>query len=217
METLTELLFKKGMKGRILSTSVITNLVQGSPGRRWGLVHRALKSGELIQLKRGLYVLDPSLTEQETSTFTIANRLIAESYVSMESALGYHGWLQEELTAVQSCIPEGRTRRYRNQFGEFIYRSVPNNGSDFYLGVRREESEQNYFLIAGPERAMGDTLLSRKPRWQGITGLCSSLRIDIELLDGMDLNLLKELSSFYRSPELRHYLRNLQSALGGER
>ena len=215
METLTELLIKRGMKGRILSTSVIANLVKGSPGRRWGLVHRALDSGELIQLKRGLYVLAPSLTEREISSFTIANRLIPESYVSMETSLDYHGWLQEQPTAVQSCIPEGRTRRYRNLFGDFIYTSVPNNGSDFYLGVRREESEQDCFLMAGPERALGDTLLSRKPKWQGITGLCSSLRIDLELLEGLDLNLLKELSNFYRSPELRQYLQNLQSALGG--
>lgn len=59
MQTLTETLIKEGMTGRILSTAAISNLIEGSSNRKWGLVHRALESGELVQLRRGLYVLDP--------------------------------------------------------------------------------------------------------------------------------------------------------------
>lgn len=217
METITEILIKEGMPGRVLSTAVISNLIEGSANRRWGLVHRALESGELIQLKRGLYVLDPALTGRDLSIFTIANRMVPESYISMETALDYHGWLQEEPASVRSCIPAGRSRSYQNHFGEFIYRSLPASKSDFFLGVRRAGSDDSTFLIAGPERALGDTLFSRQLEWQGITGLCSSLRVDLGVLESLDLGLLRELVEFYRSPELRKFLRNLVKALGGER
>lgn len=142
--------------------------------------------------------------------------MVPEGYVSMETALDYHGWLQKAPASVRSCIPVGRSRSYQNHFGEFIYKSLPVRGSDFFLGVRRAGSGSNTFLIAGRERALGDTLLTRQLRWKGVSGLCSSLRVDLDVLKDLDLVMLRELSEFYRSPKLRKYLRNLQQALGGE-
>ena len=162
MEILTDILIKSGMSGRIVSTAVVTDLVKGGKQRRWGLLHRALESGELKKLKRGLYALDPALTGKEISILTIANRLAPDSYVSMETALGHHGWLQEEPVAIRSCTPSGRSRSYRNHFGDFLYSTLPALGSDYYLGVLREESAGDVYMIAGIERALGDTLFLRQ-------------------------------------------------------
>ncbi|OPL19090.1 MAG: hypothetical protein AVO35_12510 [Candidatus Aegiribacteria sp. MLS_C] len=216
METLTEILIKNGMAGRVVSTSAVSDLVAGSRQRRWGLVHRALESGELIKLKRGLYLLDPALTGQTVSVYSIANRLVPESYISMETALSYHGWLQEAPVAVQSCIPSGRSRSYGNPIGEFVYRTLPALGSDYYLGVNRNEISKNVYMIAGIERALGDTLYFRQSEWRGISGLCDELRIDMSVLEELDITLLGKLEEFYRSRSVRLLLRRLLSALGGE-
>lgn len=217
METLTEILIRNGMAGRVFSTAAVSDLVDGSRQRRWGLVHRALESGELTKLKRGLYLLDPALTGQTVSAYTIANRLVPESYISMETALSYHGWLQEEPVEIQSCIPSGKSRSYSNPIGEFVYRTLPALGSDYYLGVHRNVTSSDVYMIAGVERALGDTLYFRKPEWRGISGLCDELRIDMNVLEELDTTLLGQLGEFYRSGTVRQLLRKLLSALGGKR
>lgn len=216
MEKLSELLLKKGFAGRIVSTAVISSLLEGGDARRWGLVNRALKKGELIRLKRGLYALDPRIGGVSPGLFVIANRIVPESYVSMESALGYHGWLQEEPAAVYSAIPRGRTNSCANAFGRFVYRRVPFTGMRFLLGVERQSSGREAYLIAGAERALVDTLSARNLEWEGINALEAELRIDSGLLGKLDLDLLKELSAGCRSRTLRKCLGSLRFALGGD-
>ncbi|MBD3369003.1 hypothetical protein GF402_01415 [Candidatus Fermentibacteria bacterium] len=216
METLTEMLLERGLGGKVISNSTVRNVVDGSQGRRWGLLHRAFESGELIRLKRGLYVVNPSVSREGPSVYLIANMMVSGGYVSMESALDFHGWLQESPAVVSSCIPEERSRSFQNRFGEFVYRRLPWRLEDFYLGVGGESSGGDAFVIAGPERALGDTLYSRRLSWEGISGLCARLRIDMELLEGLDLELLGELTRGYRSPQVRELLDKLRKALGGE-
>lgn len=216
MEKLSELLLKKGFAGRVLSTAVLSSLLEGGDARRWGLVNRALKKGELIGLKRGLYALDPGIGGVSPGIFVIANRIVPESYVSMESALGYHGWLQEEPAAVYSAVPRGRANGFVNAFGSFIYRRVPITAGSFLLGVDRQSPGDAAYLIAGAERALVDTLSARNLQWEGINTLEAELRIDPGLLGRLDLELIKELSAGCRSRTLRKCLGSLRFALGGE-
>jgi|GEM_PF-101284 len=216
LERLSELLLRKGFAGRVVSTAVISSLVEGGEASRWGLVNRALNKGEIIRLKRGLYALNPEIGGESPGLFVIANRIVPESYVSMESALGYHGWLQEEPAAVQSAISRGRAGSFANAFGQFVYQKVPITTSSFLLGVERHSSKGEAYLIAGTERALVDTLAARKPEWEGINALQAKLRIDSEFFEKLDLNLLDELVTVCRSRALRKYLNCLRFALGGE-
>ena len=68
METLTELVLKTEYSGMIITPAIITRLAGGSHARRWGLVNRALKCNELIRLKRGMYILNPSLQVRTEDT-----------------------------------------------------------------------------------------------------------------------------------------------------
>ncbi len=216
METLSELLLKKGFAGRVVSTAVISSLLEGGNASRWGLVNRALKEGELIRLKRGLYALSPRIGGKSPELFVIANRIVPESYVSMESALGYQGWLQEEPAAVHSAIPRGRASSFTNAFGRFIYLRVPITGNRFLLGVERHSSGGEAYLIANAERALVDTLSARNLEWEGINSLEGKLRIDPGLLGELDLNLLKELATGCRSQPLRKHIASIRYALGGK-
>lgn len=217
METLTDLLLKSKHRDRLITPETVSRLAGGTLARQWGLVNRALKSGELIKLKRGLYVLSPVLTRDEISRLSIANRMVPESYITQETALAYYGWLSEEPVLVQSCIGSGRSRVLQNYFGEFIYERIPVSTDDFLKGVERISLSGTHVLIASRERALGDIAYRRGLEWEGIVGLCEQLRTDVSNIYGLDLKALRELSGIYRSRKTNAFLSNLVHALGGSR
>lgn len=53
---------------------------------------------KIIRLKKGLYVVNPEISETVISTELIANALYAPSYVSMSTALRYYGLIPELFT-----------------------------------------------------------------------------------------------------------------------
>jgi hypothetical protein len=215
MEKLTELLLRTDYAGKIITPAMIDRLAGGSPARRWGLVNRALQGGELIRLKRGLYILDPELSRTEISRLSIANRLVPESYVTMESALGNHGWMQEEPLLVQSCIIHGRGRTFETSLGGFSYTRIRVFTNNFYKGVVRKVLPNGHALVASPERAIGDVAYDRKLNWEGILGLCARLRTDVSNLNNLNLVDLREIALIYRSGKARNFLTRLAGALDG--
>ena len=215
METLTELLLKTEYAGMIITPAIITRLAGGSRARRWGLVNRALQSDELIRLKRGMYILDPTLSRLDVSRLRIANRLVPDSYVTMESALDYYGWLQEEPLLVQSCIAHGRERTFQNALGSFAYTRIPVVDNNFYKGVLRKALPNGYALVASPERAIGDLAYDRKLNWAGILGLCAALRTDVSYISELNTVDLREIARIYRSANVRNFLSRFASALDG--
>jgi hypothetical protein len=97
MMNLTEKIYKAGLADRPLSVSQIHRLLGGSDVRRYGQVNRALKAGELIKPRRGLYVLNPVYRKLPLHPFVLAQQMQPGSYVSAESALGFHGWIPEPV------------------------------------------------------------------------------------------------------------------------
>ena len=81
--------------------------------------------------------------------------------------------------------------------------------------VALSRARGNAFVIAGPERALGDTACLRRLTWEGIGGLCARLRVDMNVLADLDLELLDQLTGGYRSPSVRELLSRLSQALGG--
>ncbi len=60
------------------------------------------KSGDLIRLKKGLFVVSPEISNQNISRELAANHLYGPSYVSLESALSFYGLIPEKVYAVRS-------------------------------------------------------------------------------------------------------------------
>ena len=78
------------------------------------------KSGVLIRLKKGMYVVSPKESGKLLSLELIANHLYGPSYVSMESALRYFGLIPEHVYANLSMTVK-HSREFNNQLGRFIY------------------------------------------------------------------------------------------------
>lgn len=113
------------------------------------------KKGLLIQLKRGIYVLNKSDRKVNPSRFFFANQLLWPSYVSFESALGYYGFIPEAVADVTS-VTSKKTSRFKNPLGEFIFQRVKPAA---FRGYRSYEDEAGLdVFIAEPEKAVVDFL-----------------------------------------------------------
>lgn len=113
------------------------------------------KRGLIIQLKRGVYVLNKSDRKVSPSRFFFANQLLWPSYVSLESALGYYGFIPEAVADVTS-VTSKKTSRFKNSLGQFIFQRVKPAA---FRGYRSYKDEAGLdVLIAEPEKAIVDFL-----------------------------------------------------------
>ncbi len=183
MQTLTEILVQRGWAGRVLSQAQLARVLDGSAQRRYNLVHRALKAGELLQLRRGCYVVAPVLGNGLPHTFVLAQSLQPGSYVSFESALSFHGWIPESVPVTLSVTP-GRRRQEVNHAVLGLYRFVPLalRQGGLLAAVDRHTFGGQAALIAQPIRALLDLLCLRKQPLVGLAAITRPLRIDPDLL-----------------------------------
>lgn len=111
------------------------------------------RSGQIIRLKRGLYVCSPETAGKPLSTELIANHLYAPSYISMASALRYYGLIPETVYVVQSMTLK-HSRYFDTPLGRFEYTSIAREA--FPIGLTSIQCEGFAFVMAGPEKALCD-------------------------------------------------------------
>ena len=215
MTPLTEQIFKAGLADRPLSASQIDRLLGGSDARRYGQVNRALKAGELIKPRRGLYVLNPVYRKQPLHPFVLAQQMLPGSYVSAESALGFHGWIPESVHTVLSMTHGGKSVTYEHaQLGKFEFRRMTTNTGYFLQSVARHELQKQAALIAEPLRALLDLVYLRKFEWQGLGFLSGGLRLDEQQLRNVTGLDISRLTDVYKGKREQAFLSELQKALG---
>lgn len=120
-------------------------------------ISELVKSGELLSLRRGLYVAGPELDLPAPDTLLIANHLRGPSYVSLESALSYWGMIPERVHEISSVTLKS-SKTYTNQLGTFSYRNI---AAPYYtFGIQRVElAPQQMALIASREKALCDKIV----------------------------------------------------------
>lgn len=197
-------ILQKSIPRDFFSTSVLRNVVSGSDSSCRSLVKRALASGDLIQLKRGVYLLGPDYRRGPIDLFELAQVIQSPSYVSFESALSFHGIIPEMTTVVASATP-GRAKRYTNECGTYVYSHI--GGSPFFDGVRREVRPSGAaFLVAMPERALVDLIYERKLEWTGMELLLDGYRMDEQAIQQMSSRVLRRLARQTRLPVVARFV-----------
>lgn len=173
-----------------------------------------VEEGSLIRIKRGLYCLSPLVSGTEPDVFAAANVICAPSYVSFETALSFYGLIPERVDETMSaCVARGRL--FRTPIGTFSYRSVPRDW--FRIGVRSlTRKEGSSFLVATPEKALGDLLLARANlRVSSPDSLRSFLeediRLDFDALETPDLGIFREMATCGHKPLLMKALERIFS------
>lgn len=154
------------------------------------------RAGRLHQLRRGLYTLSPPWQRIKPHPFLVANRLQLGSYVSLLSALAYHGCIPEYVALVTS-VGSGRPRRWETPLGRFEHRHVrPELVRDFRWV---EVASGQWAFVASPEKALLD-LVYLEP---GADDPDYLRELRLQNLEPLDRAELERLAGIYDQPKLR--------------
>lgn len=151
--------------------------------------------GNLIRLKKGMYVVSPEVSGELLSVELIANHLYGPSYVSMESALRYYGIIPEQVFTIRSATTN-RSKNFENSIAEFQYISF--NENYYSIGIVQKTVENKYtFLIASPEKALCDLIVSTPHlNFQSMNAaqiyLEQNLRLDPSAFALMDRSIIEQ-------------------------
>jgi len=217
VQTLTKLLLQEGLTRPIVSDTQIARVVEGTTQRRYNLVNRALNAGELHRLPRGLHLLSKPYRDFEHHPFALAQLMLPGSYVSLETALSFHGWIPETVYVSASIVPTSKSVSFDDELtGRFSYHPISTMEGHFLELVGRVTTEHQAMLVANPIRALMDLICLRKLEWQGLEWFEKSMRIESELLGGVTASQIFTLKSVYKQKRMQHYLAELEKALGFE-
>lgn len=214
METLTKAIVQAGWSNRILTEAQLARLLDGTPQRRYNLVNRALHRGELVRLKRARYLLAHELAGKLSHPFVLAQALRPGSYVSMESALSYHGWIPEAVPLTLSVTHGRRGEEIATkEMGRFRYYPLALNRGYFLEGVDRIVLTEQAALLAQPLRALLDRFCLHKQAWPGLAALRLGMRIEEEALATICAESLESLRQIYKHQRMQRLIDQMQEEI----
>lgn len=177
-------------------------------------VSRMEKNGELLRIKKGLFVVSPEIHRMTISKELIANHLYGPSYLSLESALSFYKLIPERVHTVRSMTSK-RSKSYTTPLGIFDYVSAPKEY--FQVGIRQEIVNERFaFLIASPEKAICDLIVATSGlRIQSVKAmqiyLEEDMRIDLSAIENFDLQIVRQcIDSGRKKTELKQLYKLLQ-------
>ncbi len=212
MSALVSHITSTGYADRVLSDQQIGRILGGSNDRRYGQVKRALQSGDLVRIKRGLYVLAAPHRKYPVHPFALAQILVIGSYISMETALAFHGWIPEAVYTTVSVTPGRKSKEIDHpDFGHFEFNPLALHKSDFLAGVHRHVISDQAVLVASPLRALMDMVAHRKQEWTSLDWLQTGLRIDETHLVQTRIKEFPALKGVYKHKSTNAFLSRLET------
>ena len=186
--------------GDVLDYQQLTSLLHGYAKPR-DRITALLAGGELVRLRKGLYVLGERYRRQPLIREQLANLIYGPSYVSLDYAMSRHGLLPERVEGVTS-LTTGEHRRFVTPIGVFSYRAT--TARRYAPGVEWHGDGVARYLMASPEKALADKVARdrrlRRPTVAGMRAyLLEDLRIDADRLTSLDVQRLQAIADAYRS------------------
>ncbi len=210
MQTVTELAMQRADAGFFAREQAALWIESRGP-RLDALLKRAVASGEVWRLNRGLFCLSDRFTHSRVHPFQVAQLIHGPSYISMESALSYHGWIPEAVQAV-TCATMGRSRVFESPLGVYTFTRVPQR--KFYAGVRSVAGEGGLsFFLATPLKALTDLVYAQRHDWTSAEPVVHGLRVDEERLAELTADQFDEVMEAYRPGRVIRFLAGLRREL----
>ena len=149
-------------------------------------IYQLAKEGVIQSIKKGLYVVGPALNlDRKPEPFLLANHILGPSYVSVETALSYHGLIPERVYEIASMTTQA-PRKFNTPLGTFTYTRLP---LPYYaFGIRSEKlADDQYAMVASPEKALFDKIITTsglllRSRKASKEFLLESMRMDEDAL-----------------------------------
>jgi hypothetical protein len=177
----------------VLSYHLVESLLQDYK-RPNDKISELLKDGQLVSLKKGLYMVGDKIKLPQPEPFLIANHLLGPSYVSLDSALSWYGFIPERVYTVSSITTKS-SRTYSNAVGEFeyIYQAIPY----YSVGISQVQvAEKQFVMMAIPEKALFDKIVTTaglqfNAKKDVSNYLFENLRIEEEKIKTLDVEKMK--------------------------
>lgn len=150
------------------------------------VITKLTKDGWLIRLKRGLYAISDLSNRGflSLSPYIVANLLAANSYVSFESALNYHG-IFDQLTSKIISISKKQYKTVELNSLEYSFVKVQDK---WFFGWEEAIVDNKSVRIATAEKALIDTIQFHKSKYS-VDLLIEKLRDD---KNSLNLDRLQE-------------------------
>jgi predicted transcriptional regulator of viral defense system len=159
---------------------------------------RWVAAGKLIALRRGVYAIAEPYRRRDPHAFELANAIVRPSYVSLESALSFHGMIPEAVFSTTS-VARTRPAEYETALGRFTYRVISADLFWGYSAVPVAADRRQRAYVALPEKALLD-LVYLRPHGDDADFL-EQLRLDG--LDTLDTARLVEFAQRSGKPKLK--------------
>lgn len=159
-------------------------------------ISKLKKDGYINKIRNGLYIF--SNKKDSIPIEHLAFRLYEPSYISLESALFYYGIIPEIIYNVTS-ISTRVTRKFKNDFGIFIYRNIK---KELFWGYRKEEKDGLVYLIAEPEKALLDYLYFNIHKIKNTDDI-DGLRLNYSEIKELDIKKLNEYTTLFKNEKIK--------------
>ena len=161
---------------------------------KWKKIEQLEKEGEIIRLKRNLFVANPDVTGVKLSSGLIANHLLSPSYISMSTALRYYGLIPEAVYTTQSMTFKA-AKTFNTPIGNFSYTHI--SQKSYPIGLVQIKENGVTYIMASPEKALCDLIantqgLNLRFLKEAKSFLEEDLRFDMDRLADFDKSILME-------------------------
>lgn len=168
------------------------------------LLHRLMKKGEIISLKKGLYVSRRYIDGlQKKGVYTkyvefIGGVLLKPSYLSLEYVLAENNLLTE-LSWGFTFVTRNKTSRFINEIGNFTYRHI---SEKLFCGFKTSKAADLIIYKATPAKALFDFLYLRKRFLTDPKGI-RELRLNTDSLKKADIKEFRRYVAMEESDSMK--------------
>lgn len=173
-------------------------------------ISRMVKTGELIRLKNGFFLIAEKIEESPVPYEQIANLLYGPSYLSFEWALSFYKMIPEGVYVITSASAI-KSKIFNTPIGTFDYTYLSHHR--YAIGLDQQENTAGRFLIATPEKALADLIHMKSKKLEGsdlLVDLIEARRMDEGCLKNLNKKHLLEIADNYHSKAVT----NLINVLG---
>ena len=171
-----------------------------NPGSVRVQLTRWTKSGRVTQLMRGLYAIAPPFQKVKPHPFLVANLMQRASYVSVQSALAFHGLIPDIVHTTLS-VSTGRPERRETPLGIFEFRHIQRELLRGYhmLELQGPKQPSQQARVAKPEKALLD-LIYLQPGGDTPVYL---RELRLQNLERLDMDELYRQAEIFNTPKLQ--------------
>ena len=156
----------------------------------------------LIELRKGMYVINDLYFKEKISPLFIANKIYSPSYISLEYALSEYELIPETANTITS-VTTRKTAKFENQIGSFNYTKIKN---ELFFGYEARNSQN--ILYATKEKALLDFIYINMSLFK--ESLDDFYHYRFQNLESISWNKLNSFLRKYTSSKLKRIIKLLR-------